>query len=373
MFISTQHYLRCQPSSRSSASSLPRVPCSLQYKRLVRFASARFLRVAAAAEAEVAEEPAQNVDASAAPAEGKQQRGGDNRGRRRTNNYRRPTIGPARTIELANLEIGKTYDGNVVSVTDFGAFVNIGCMTDGLLHISQISVEFVKNVADAVSVGAPVSVRVLSVDSERKKFSVTAIPEGQEPPPRRAQQGDRYDGGERQGGDGDRQSPPRQARQSKQSRRTSKAPCPVAPGDVVTGAVTSIAPFGVFVTLGEGYSGMLHRSQMKLPEGVQDHVGHITEGSEVEVRVVSINKGGEQIRLTQKTDDELAAEEETRVHGLSASKMIPYFVASIVVALFSLLQLTHGVVPQASTSLKGQDPWPLCLQRPASTAICLIR
>ena len=48
------------------------------------------------------------------------------------------SAGPARTLSLSDLEPGKEYDGVVVSIRDFGAFVNIGCQTDGLLHISQV-------------------------------------------------------------------------------------------------------------------------------------------------------------------------------------------------------------------------------------------
>lgn len=48
------------------------------------------------------------------------------------------TVGPARTMTISEVEVGKEYDGAIVSIRDFGAFVNIGCQTDGLLHISQV-------------------------------------------------------------------------------------------------------------------------------------------------------------------------------------------------------------------------------------------
>lgn len=48
------------------------------------------------------------------------------------------SAGPQRTMALTDLEPGKEYDGVIVSIRDFGAFVNIGCQTDGLLHISQV-------------------------------------------------------------------------------------------------------------------------------------------------------------------------------------------------------------------------------------------
>lgn len=218
-------------------------------------------------------------------------------------------------MDFAALEVGKTYDGAIVSVTDFGAFVNIGCQVDGLLHISQISKEFVKNVADAVSIGQAISVRVLNVDTDRKKFSVSAIPEGQEHTPSRS---DEYTPSD--GADGDRRERPRQARAQRSNNKAPRAPIPVSAGDVITGKIASVAPFGVFVEVGEGYSGMLHATQMKLPEGVADHVGHFKEGDEVEVRVVSVQKG-QRISLTQKSEEEMAAEEETRTKGLASSGM----------------------------------------------------
>jgi predicted RNA-binding protein with RPS1 domain len=59
---------------------------------------------------------------------------------------------------------------------------------------------------------------------------------------------------------------------------------------------------------------------MKLPDGVEDHMRHYNQGDEVEVRVLSIQRGGEKVALTQKSDDEIATEERTRTRGLSAGE-----------------------------------------------------
>merc|ERR1719183_1576911 len=96
------------------------------------------------------------------PAADDRPRRGDGRG------PRRPKPGPAQTMEVEEL------DGAVVSITNFGAFINVGCDVDGLLHISQISNEFVKNVADVLEVGQDIRVRVLSVDLEKNKFSLSS-------------------------------------------------------------------------------------------------------------------------------------------------------------------------------------------------------
>ena len=59
--------------------------------------------------------------------------------------------------------------GTVRNVIDFGVFVDIGVHQDGLVHISQITDRFIKHPLEAVSVGDIVDVKVMSVDSERKK------------------------------------------------------------------------------------------------------------------------------------------------------------------------------------------------------------
>lgn len=63
--------------------------------------------------------------------------------------------------------------GTVRNVIDFGAFVDIGVHQDGLVHISQIADKFVKHPLDVVKVGDIVNVKVLSVDKDRKKISLS--------------------------------------------------------------------------------------------------------------------------------------------------------------------------------------------------------
>ena len=68
----------------------------------------------------------------------------------------------------ATPEVGKTYDGKVVKVADFGAFVNIFPGTDGLLHISQIAEERVNNVEDFLKVGDTLPVKIAGIDNRGK-------------------------------------------------------------------------------------------------------------------------------------------------------------------------------------------------------------
>lgn len=79
----------------------------------------------------------------------------------------------------AEVEVGKIYEGKVVKITDFGAFVNILPGQDGLLHISQIAHERIKNVSDVLSEGQIVKVKVIEVDRQgRIRLSMKAIEEG---------------------------------------------------------------------------------------------------------------------------------------------------------------------------------------------------
>ena len=73
-----------------------------------------------------------------------------------------------RRIELitADVEVGRIYDGKVVRLMDFGAFVTILPGKDGLVHISQISDERVEKVSDKLSEGDEVKVKVLEVDRQ---------------------------------------------------------------------------------------------------------------------------------------------------------------------------------------------------------------
>jgi len=85
-----------------------------------------------------------------------------------------------RRIELltADVEVGKIYEGRVTKLMDFGAFVNILPGRDGLVHISQISNRRVESVADELSEGQTVKVKVLEVDRQgRVRLSMKAVSE----------------------------------------------------------------------------------------------------------------------------------------------------------------------------------------------------
>lgn len=76
-------------------------------------------------------------------------------------------------MSLEELTVGMILEGTVRNVIDFGAFVDIGVHQDGLVHISQISNKFIKHPTDVLSVGDIVKVKILDVDKEKKRISLT--------------------------------------------------------------------------------------------------------------------------------------------------------------------------------------------------------
>lgn len=84
-----------------------------------------------------------------------------------------PVVFRSDVLSIEDLKPDMELTGTVRNVVDFGAFVDIGVKVDGLVHISQLSHKFVKNPMDVVSVGDTVKVKVLSVDPEKQRVSLT--------------------------------------------------------------------------------------------------------------------------------------------------------------------------------------------------------
>jgi len=124
----------------------------------------------------------------------------------------------------SDLEVGMELQGIVTNVTDFGAFVDIGVHQDGLVHLSEISHQYVKNPADALSVGQAVRVKVLAVDLKSKRIglSIKALlpgaPRPAGPRPERPQRPPRPQGQPRPGG------APQEGRGPRPERRPDRRP-----------------------------------------------------------------------------------------------------------------------------------------------------
>lgn len=76
-------------------------------------------------------------------------------------------------LGIENLKVGMVMTGVVRNVTDFGAFVDISVHQDGLVHISEISKEYIKHPSEVLKVGDIVKVKVIGVDTDKKRISLT--------------------------------------------------------------------------------------------------------------------------------------------------------------------------------------------------------
>ena len=95
-------------------------------------------------------------------------------GRDLRNNFDAPILRQD-VLSASDLRVGQKLEGAVRNVVDFGAFVDIGIKNDGLIHVSDLSKNFVKNPHEVVAVGQIVTVWVKSIDQERGKINLTLV------------------------------------------------------------------------------------------------------------------------------------------------------------------------------------------------------
>ena len=76
-------------------------------------------------------------------------------------------------LKFEDLTIGMILTGTVRNVIDFGAFVDIGVKYDGLVHLSEMSENYIKSPSDVVSVGDVIKVKVIKIDTEKKKVGLS--------------------------------------------------------------------------------------------------------------------------------------------------------------------------------------------------------
>ncbi|MFH1086423.1 MAG: S1 RNA-binding domain-containing protein [Chloroflexota bacterium] len=84
-----------------------------------------------------------------------------------------PGVAKGTKTQLAELTAGTVMTGRVVRLVDFGAFVDLGAQTDGLLHVSQFPTRYVNHPSEIVKVGDEVQVRILEVDVDKRRISLT--------------------------------------------------------------------------------------------------------------------------------------------------------------------------------------------------------
>lgn len=152
---------------------------------------------------------------------------------------------------LDDLAVGEVREGVVSSVVNFGAFVDLGGM-DGLVHVSELSWQHVNHPGEMVSVGDDVTIKVLEVDQDRERISLSI----------RQTQDDPWDVFSR-----DHEV-----------------------GEIVDGQVTKTVPFGAFVSVADGVEGLVHVSEIAV---------HRVESPELELSI------GQPVRvkITEKEDE----------------------------------------------------------------------
>src|SRR5205085_149406 len=163
---------------------------------------------------------------------------------------------------LDELKPGEVRHGVVSNLANFGAFVDLGG-ADGLVHISQLAWSRVNHPSEVLHVGQHVEVQVLSVDKEKKKIALS-IKRAEVDPWTTVEQ--RY-----------------------------------TPGQVVTGVITKIAPFGAFARIEDGIEGLIHLSE--LTPGM-DPKQTLHGGVPLQLRILRIDAERRRLGLSLRQADE---------------------------------------------------------------------
>ncbi|NHM29109.1 30S ribosomal protein S1 [Neobacillus terrae] len=161
---------------------------------------------------------------------------------------------------LDSLQTGQVLEGTVQRITDFGAFVDIGGI-DGLVHISQLSYEHVEKPSDVVAEGQNVQVKVLNVDRDNERISLSI----------------------------------KETLPGPWDSISDKAP----KGSVLDGTVKRLVSYGAFVEVFPGVEGLVHISQI-----AHKHIGTphevLEEGQQVKVKVLDVNEKEQRLSLSIK-------------------------------------------------------------------------
>jgi small subunit ribosomal protein S1 len=158
----------------------------------------------------------------------------------------------------SELKAGETVSGTVRSLTDYGAFVDVGGV-DALLHVSDISWSRTNKPADVLSVGQEIDARVLKIDPEKRRISI-----------------------------GIKQLQP---------QPWDSVPDKYTVGERVRGTVTRVMDFGVFVELEPGVEGMIHVSEMSWVKKVRRPSDLVKPGETVEAVILGVNAGEQRMSL----------------------------------------------------------------------------
>jgi len=176
-----------------------------------------------------------------------------------------------KATKLAELKVGEELTGTVQRITPFGAFVNIGGI-DGLVHVSELAWEHVTKPEEIVTIGQEVQVKVLKVEADKGKVSLSI--KAVQPGP----------------------------------WETSASQFNV--DDVVTGKVKRITTFGAFVEIAPGVEGLVHISQLA-HRHVTSPFEVVKEGQEVQVKVLEFKPVEKRVSLSIKATQEAPEQPES--------------------------------------------------------------
>jgi small subunit ribosomal protein S1 len=184
---------------------------------------------------------------------------------------------------------GALVKGRVRNLTNYGAFVEIEEGIDGLLHVSDMSwTRKIGHPSEVVEKGQEVECKVVSVDQERRRIALGL-------------------------------------KQMDQDPWETDIPNRYQPGQRVTGKVTKITNFGVFVGLEDGLEGLLHISELA-DHKVENPEDVVKVGEEIEVKILRVDSDERKIGLSRKrvewSDDQLGEEEGT-TNGSGAAAAPP--------------------------------------------------
>lgn len=168
--------------------------------------------------------------------------------------------GKQKQNRLESLEVGQVIEGTVQRITDFGAFVDIGGI-DGLVHISQLAYEHVDKPSDVVQEGQKVNVKVLNVDRDNERISLSI----------------------------------KETLPGPWSNLSERAP----KGSILTGTVKRLVSYGAFVEVFPGVEGLVHISQIAHKHIATPHEV-LKEGQEVQVKVLDTNEQDKRLSLSIK-------------------------------------------------------------------------
>lgn len=172
---------------------------------------------------------------------------------------------------MDKLTVGETVEGKVARLTNFGAFIDLGGV-DGLVHVSEISYDHVNKPSDVLKVGQDVKVKVLDVDEEHGRISLSI-----------------------------KQTLPQPWDEVGEK---------IAEGDVLDGTVKRLTSFGAFVEVMPGVEGLVHISQIS-----HKHIATPNEvlepGQEVKVKVLSVDPAAHRLALSIKALQEKPAAEKS--------------------------------------------------------------